>query len=571
LGSRKRLIDIAAGRESADTVLKNCKIISVFTNEIIEGDIAIADGKIAGVGSYSGTEEVDVEGKYVSPSFIDGHVHIESSMVSPYQFSKQIVPRGTTAIVADPHEIANVSGIAGIEYILDATESLPLDAYVMLPSCVPATDNETSGAVLKAEDLKKLIDHPRVLGLGELMDFVGVVNGNPDIIDKLEMAQGKIVDGHGPLIEDRELNAYVAAGVKTEHECSTLEEMKERLRRGMYIQIREGTAARNLGELILGVDKDNIRRCIFCTDDKHPEDLLNRGHIDNNVRLAIKSGIEPIDAIKMASLNPAECYGLDDRGAIAPGYRADLVVFSDLEDIKIEKVYKNGVLSAENGKLIGEYEEHVDERTLSRVNIDDYSEDKVDLKLKSGNVNVIKLIDHSLVTSLVERKVAVKDGSFVYNKDEDISKLVLVERHTGRSTTFVALLEGYGIENGAIGTTIAHDSHNIIVVGDNDRDIVKCINHIKSMGGGIAISSGGEIKGCLELKVGGLMSTEDIESVNEKLEAMMKVAREHKVSEGVDPFMTLSFLALPVIPDVKITDKGLFDVVKFKFIDINRV
>lgn len=571
MGGKKRFIDIAGGREKADTVLKNCRVISVFTNEIIEGDIAIADGKIAGVGSYDGLEEVDMEGRYVSPSFIDGHVHIESSMVSPYQFSKEIVPRGTTAIIADPHEIANVSGMAGIEYILDATESLPLDVYVMLPSCVPATEHETSGAVLKAEDLSKLIDHPRVLGLGELMDFVGVVNADSDIIDKLEMAGGKIVDGHGPLIEDMELNAYVAAGVKTEHECSTLDEMRERLRRGMYIQIREGTAARNLEGLIAGVDKDNLRRCIFCTDDKHPEDLIKTGHIDNNVKLAIKGGIEAIDAIKMATLNPAECYGLDDRGAIAPGYRADLIVFSDLNDMKIEKVYKDGVLSAEDGKLLEEYEEHIDERMLSRVNIDDYSEDMVDLKLKSGSVNVIKLVDHSLVTKLVERKVDVKDGSFVYNKDEDISKLVLVERHTGKSTTFVALLEGYGIESGAIGTTIAHDSHNIIVAGDNDRDIVNCINHIKIMGGGIAISSGGDIKECLELKIGGLMSTEDIESVNEKLDAMMKVAREHKVSEGVDPFMTLSFLALPVIPDVKITDKGLFDVVKFKFIDINRV
>lgn len=571
MGNKKRLIDIAAGRERADSVLKNCKVINVFTNEIIEGDIAIAEGTIAGVGSYEGVEEIDLNGKYVSPSFIDGHVHIESSMVSPYQFSKQIVPRGTTAIVADPHEIANVAGIAGIEYILNATENLPLDAYVMLPSCVPATEHETSGAVLKAADLKQLIDHPRVLGLGELMDFVGVVNGNQDIVDKIEIAEGKIIDGHGPLIEDKELNAYVAAGVKTEHECSTLEEMKDRLRRGMYIQIREGTAARNLVELVKGLDKDNIRRCIFCTDDKHPEDLIHTGHIDNNVRLAIENGLDPIDAIKMASLNSAECYGLGRRGAIAPGYKADLIVFSDLKDIRIEKVYKDGVLSAENGKLLKEYEEHLDERTLSRVAIDDYTEDMVDLELKTGDVNVIKLIDHSLVTSLVERKVDVKDGSFVYNREEDISKLVLVERHTGKSTTFVALLEGYGIENGAIGTTIAHDSHNIIVAGDNDRDIVSCINHIKSMGGGIAISSGGEIVDCLELKIGGLMSTEDIESVNKKLESMMRVAREHKVNEGVDPFMTLSFLALPVIPDVKITDKGLFDVVEFKFIDINRV
>lgn len=570
LGSKKRQIDIAASRKKADLVLKDCKVINVFTNEIIQGDLAVDRGIIIGVGNYDGLENIDMEGKYIAPSFIDGHVHIESSMVTPYQFSKQILPRGTTTIIADPHEIANVSGMAGIEYILDATEKLPLDAYVMLPSCVPATENETSGAILKAEDLRQLIDHERVLGLGELMDFVGVTRGDSDIIDKIEMARDKIIDGHGPIIEGNELNAYVVAGVKTEHECSTLEEMRDRLRRGMYIQIREGTAARNLAELVRGVDKDNLRRCIFCTDDKHPEDLIANGHIDNNVRLAIKNGLEPIDAIKMASLNSAECYGLRNRGAIAPGYMADMIVFSDLEDIRIEKVYKEGILVAEDGKLLVEGKEHIDDRTLSRVNIDHYTEDMLDLELRGRDVNVIKLIDHSLVTNLVERKVDVKDKKFVYNREEDISKLVLVERHTGKSTTAIALLEGYGIKGGAIGTTIAHDSHNLIVVGDNDTDIANCINHIHDIGGGIAISSGGELAGCLDLKIAGLMSTEDIESVNESLNKMMKTARDLKVNEGVDPFMTLSFLALPVIPDVKITDKGLFDVVNFKTIDINR-
>lgn len=569
MSSVKRLIDVATGREKADLVLKNCKIINVFTNEVLKGDIAISDGVIAGVGSYAGHAEIDIENRYVSPSFIDGHVHIESSMVSPYQFSKQILPRGTTTIIADPHEIANVSGLAGIEYILDATENIVLDAYVMLPSCVPATEYETSGAVLKAKDLEKLISHPRVLGLGELMDFVGTINGSPDIIDKIEIAKGKIIDGHGPLIKDKELNGYVAAGVKTEHECSTLEEMKDRLRRGMYVQIREGTAARNLKELIKGVDKDNIRRCIFCTDDKHPEDLISKGHIDNNVRLAVKLGIDPIDAIKMASLNSAECYGLKNLGAIAPGYKADLLVFSDLNDIRAESVYKDGVLAADNGKMLIERKEYLDERTLSKVKIDFYTKEKIDLKLKTENVNVIKLLEHSLVTKLVKRKVDVKDGSFVYNNNEDLNKLVLVERHTGKSTTFVGLLEGYGIENAAIGTTIAHDSHNIIVAGDNDADIVNCINQLKEIGGGIVISSKGKVIESLALAIGGLMSTENIETVNDKLNSMMKTARKLKVNKSIDPFMTLSFLALPVIPEVKITDKGLFNVIEFKFIDIN--
>lgn len=564
-----RKIQAATSKIKCDLVLKNAKVINVFTNEIIEGSLGIDNGYIVGIGDYKGNKEIDLKGKYISPSFIDGHVHIESSMVSPYEFSKHILSRGTTTIIADPHEITNVCGKDGINYIINATENIGIDTYVMLPSCVPATEFETSGAILEAKDLKEFINHERVLGLGELMDFVGVVSGNSKIIDKLDIAKNKIVDGHGPLIEDKQLNAYVISGVKTEHECSTKEEMVERLKRGMYVQIREGTAARNLKDLVPYVTKDNIRRCIFCTDDKHPEDILSRGHIDNNVRMAIKLGIDPIDAIKMASLNTAECYGLKNTGAIAPGYKADLIVFSNLEKIEAEIVLKNGEIVAKDKKTIFNGEDIVDEKVLSKVNIKHFTEGDIKLPLKSNKAKVIELIDHSLVTKLIEKEVNIENGEFKSVNGEDISKIVLVERHTGRSTTSVALVKGFGIENGAIGVTIAHDSHNIIVIGDNDLDIVNCINKIKEIGGGIVISSKGEILEKLQLKIAGLMSDRNLEEVSEQLKVMMNISRNLKVSEGVDPFMTLAFLALPVIPEVKITDKGLFDVVNFKFIDIN--
>ncbi|MEG2893307.1 MAG: adenine deaminase [Clostridium sp.] len=569
MNSIKRKIDVAAKRKKADLVLKNAKIINLFTNEIVEGNLAIDNGYIIGIGDYSGVEEIDLLGKYIAPSFIDAHVHIESSMTAPSEFSKHILSRGTTTIIADPHEIANVCGLTGIEYILDATEKLPLNVFVMLPSCVPATDFETSGAILNADSLEKLINHKRVLGLGELMDFPGVVSGSSKIIDKLNIAENKIIDGHGPLIENEDLNAYVIAGVKTEHECSTKKEMEDRLQRGMYVQIREGTAARNLEDLIPHVTKDNLRRCIFCTDDKHPEDILKRGHIDNNIRMAIKLGLDPIDAIKMASLNSAECYGLKNTGAIAPGYIADMVVFDDLLNIDIEMVFKNGTLVARNKEILIDIEEHVDNRVLSKVNIKEFTKEDISLKLKSNRARVIELVDHSLVTKLIESEVTTENGEFKVDPNEDIVKIVLVERHTGSSKTAVALVKGFGIKNGAIGVTVAHDSHNIIVIGDSDDNIVKCINEIKNIGGGIVISSQGKVVDSLPLKIAGLMSDITLEEVDSKLQNMMKITRDLSVSDKVDPFMTLAFLALPVIPEVKITDKGLFDVVNFKFIDIN--
>lgn len=561
-------IKIARGEKKAPLVLKNAKIINVFTNEIIPGDVAIHQGRIVGIGEYEGGEEVDLEGKYLSPSFIDGHVHIESSMVTPLQFSKAIVPRGVTSIIADPHEIANVRGLEGIKYILDTSEDLPLDVYIMLPSCVPATPFENSGAILEAEDLEKLKDHPRVLGLGEMMNYPGVVNGDERVLNKLDMFKDQIIDGHGPLMKGKELNAYVGAGIVTEHECSSLEEMKDRLRLGMYIHIREGSAARNLQDLVQGVDKDNLRRCIFCTDDKDPADLLSDGSIDHNIRLGIQAGLDPIDCIKMASLNAAECYGLRWRGAIGPNYYADLVVIDNLEDFNIVQVYKEGQLVGENYQALFDYQEIDSATMMDTVNIEEIKEEDLEIKLEGNRVNVIRLLPRSLITEKVEREVEITDG--VFKAQGNLLKVAVVERHKKTGNIGLAIVEDFGLKDGAIASTVAHDSHNIIVIGDNDQDMIMAIDELERVGGGITMVSKGEVLDTLSLEIAGLMSQKPLGEVNDKLNEMLNTSYDQlKISRDHEPFMTLSFIALPVIPDIKLTDMGLFHVGEFKFIDLN--
>ena len=562
---------MARGKVESDIVFKNGRIVNVFSNEIIEEDIAISDGIIVGIGEgYSGKEEIDLEGKYISPGFIDGHVHIESSMVGPRQFSQAILPRGVTTIIADPHEIANVKGIEGIEYILKESEDLPLDVYVMLPSCVPATPFENSGAVLLAEDFKNLIEDERVLGLGEMMNFPGVIEGDKDVLDKLILSteKGKIIDGHGPGISKKDLNTYVAAGVKTEHECSNIDEMLERLRLGMYIHIREGSAARNLKDLIGGVNKDNLRRCIFCTDDKHPSDLSRDGSIDHNIRLAIEAGVDPIDSIKMASLNAAECYGLKDRGALAPGYIADLVIVDDLEEFNVLEVYKKGELVGRDLKPTFNDENKRDISNMyDTVNIKKIEKKDLEIELESDLVNVIKLVPNNIFTERVERKVEVEDGKFV--KANDILKLAVIERHKATGNIGLGFIEGFGLEGGAIGSTIGHDSHNMIVTGDSDDDMMIAIEELGKMGGGLVVVSDKKVLGKLPMVIGGIMSEDSLENVIEKLEELLDESRNVLgVNKEYDPFMTLSFMALPVIPEVKLTDMGLFDVNKFDFIDL---
>lgn len=565
----KKRIDIAAGRIEADLVLKKAKIVDVFSEEIIEGDIAICDGKIAGIGEYSGKEEIDLNGKYVAPALIDGHVHIESSMVTPGQFAKAIVPHGTTTIIADPHEIANVCGLDGIEYILEESKNIPLDVFVMLPSCVPATAFENSGAKLSAKELEKMIDIDRILGLGELMDYPAVIGGNEEVLKKIKMAGDKVKDGHGPDIDGKELNAYVTAGIKTEHECTTLEEMQNRIRLGMYVLVREGSAARNLEVLVRGVTKANLRRILFCTDDRHPEDILNDGHIDNNIRLAIKNGIDPISAIKVASLNAAECYRLYDRGAVAPGYVADLIVMDDIREFKIEKVFKNGKLVANNGKSLFKVKSKKNSKIINTVNLKQVDKDMLKIKLSSDIVNVMRLLPHSLITQKVVRKVDTEDSYFKYNHMLDILKLVVVERHKATGNIGLGLVENFNLKDGAIASTVAHDSHNLIVVGDNDEDILVAIKELGEIGGGITICSKGKVLKSLPLPIAGLISDKSLDEVSLELKEMLKIAYDMGVNKDIDPFMTLAFLALPVIPELKLTDVGLFDVTKFDFIDIS--
>ncbi|KRQ87573.1 Adenine deaminase [Caloramator mitchellensis] len=562
----KKFVNIARGKQKAELVIKNCRIINVFSHEIIEGDIAIEDGKIVAVGDYEGLNELDAKGLYAAPGLIDAHVHIESSLVTPGEFAKAIVPRGTTSIIADPHEIANVCGIDGIEYMLKASEKLPLDVFLMFPSCVPATDFETSGATLTDEDIKSLIDNQRILGLGELMDFPSVINAEEKILKKIEASKGKIIDGHGPSIIGKDLNAYAAAKVRTEHECSTVNELVERLRLGIYILIREGSAARNLAELAKAVNPYNLRRCLFCTDDRHPEDIINFGHINNNLKIAVKNGIDAISAITMATLNAAECYGLKDKGAIAPNFDADIVLFKDLVNFEAIYVFKNGKLVAKDGNALFEAPKHYDERVLNRINIKNINYDTLKIMLREEVASVIKLMPFSLVTKNNKRRINLIDGEFRCENNENLLKLAVIERHRGTGNVGLGIVEGFGLKNGAIATTIAHDSHNLIVIGDNDEDMIKAVKEIEKVKGGITVVSRGEVLNTLPLPIAGLMSDEDIETVNRKLTEIIELAYERlNVSKDYDPVMTLAFLALPVIPELKLTDKGLFNVMNFTF------
>lgn len=567
----KSLIQKARGQEKSELVLKNANIINVFTSEIIKSNVAIDNGIIVGIGDYSGHKEIDLEGAFLSPGFVDSHVHIESSMSSPSQFAKVIVARGVTSIIADPHEIANVKGLDGIRYIIDESRKSPLDVYIALPSCVPATKFENSGAILLAEDLATLLNEKSVICLGEMMDYPGVINADDQILDKLVLAKDMIIDGHGPMISGKDLNAYVVAGVKTEHESSTLKEAEERLRLGMYILLREGSAARDLRNLISLVNKDNLRRFLFCTDDKHPEDLIREGTIDFNIKLAIEAGLDPIDAIRIATINACECYGLKKKGAVAPGYKADLVVIGDLNKMNISMVFKDGKLVAKNSKALFDPQPYLPEYMKNSVKIANIKLKDLDLYIKGKSANVIGVISDSLVTDRLVLDVDSKDGIFKYSNN-DILKLVVVERHKGTGNIGIGLIKGFQIENGAIGSTIAHDSHNILVVGDNDQDILKVIKELEKIGGGITIVSNGAVLKSLPLEIGGIMTSGDIHNTNSTLKEMMQISYDVlKVNPKIDPFMTLAFMALPVIPKLKLTDIGLFDVEEFNFIDIESV
>jgi adenine deaminase len=562
---------LARGELKVELVLKNCKIVNVFTHEILENDIAINNGKIIGFGDYEAKEYIDVKGKYVSPGLIDSHMHLESSLVTPQRLAEIAISNGTTTIIADPHEIANVLGVKGINYLIDSSKNIPLNIFFMIPSCVPATSFEDTGASIDYEDIKELLKKDFVLGLGELMDYPSVVNGNKEILNKMDLAKRKIVDGHAPGLMSKELNAYMINGVKTDHECSTIKEMKARLNRGMYVSIREGSASKDLNKLIGGVNDYNYRRCLFCSDDKNPEDLINKGHINHNVKLAIKSGINPITAIQMATINASECYRLRDIGGIAPGYDADLLILNDLEKFDIEQVYKKGKLVYDDNKILFKTKKNIDESVLNTVNIPEISLEDLKLKLNSDIAYVIGVTPFSLITEKSVRKVSVnKKGEYINNKQLDICKMAVIERHFATGKIGLGLVENFNLKNGAIATTISHDSHNLVVLGDNDEDMLVAINRIKEINGGIVIVRDKEVKLELQLRIAGLITDISLKAVEKKLSKMLEYSfNELEINKNINPFMTLSFMSLPVIPKLKLTTRGLFDVDKFKFIEVS--
>ena len=561
LAAKQRIIAVAAGREKADLVLKNAKYLNVFSNEFLCGDIAVANGLIAGVGKYDGKTEIDVSGKLVLPGFIDAHIHLESSMVTPAEFAKAVVAHGTTTVITDPHEITNVMGIDGVEYMIQASQNLPIDVHFMMPSCVPATEIDESGAELDCKDIDLYLDNKKVLALAEMMNYVGVINGDKNVLSKIVTSQAhhKKIDGHAPELSGNDLNAYIAAGVYSDHECSTFENALEKLRKGQFIMIREGTAAHNLKALMPLLTQQYYSRCMFATDDKHPSDLLHGGHIDYIVKQALKNGADPIVALKTATHHAARYFLLNNKGAIASGYLADIVVVDNLEDFNVETVFKRGKLVFD-GEVKDFSAPTVDEKLAEKC-FDTFHLDSVtpsSFKV-DGKLGLIGLVGGELLT----RNLGTADKIDVEN---DILKIACIERHKGTNHIGVGYVKGYSLKSGAVATSVAHDSHNIITVGCNDDDIAVAVNAIKDSKGGIAVVENGKIKALLELPIAGLMSDEPLTTVNEKLENAKSSAYELGADKSIDPFMTLSFLSLPVIPSLRITTKGVFDAENWKML-----
>jgi adenine deaminase len=568
--SIEKLIKTASGEIPADILLKNCRIINTYTGEIIPGNIAIYNNMIAGIGDYQASETHDMKGMYASPGFIDAHVHIESSMSSPPGFAKAVLPHGTTSVIADPHEIANVLGTAGIKYMLDSSENLPVNFFFALPSCVPATAMETSGACLEADDLRQFYSHPRVVALAEVMNYPGVISCSRGILDKINDARsfGRKIDGHAPLLSGKSLSAYVSAGIESDHECSVASEAIEKLRLGMKIMIREGTCAKNLSELVRIVNPVTSGHMMWCTDDRHPHDLLNIGHIDSIIVKAIREGLDPVTAIRMGTINPAVHFGLRDAGAIAPGKKADIVFFSDLENPVPEIVYAGGRKAAENGKIVSGMVFPDIKRPGNAMNVNPDALD-FSVKAESGKIRVVTASGDQLVTGHEIHEPYIKNGLAVADTSRDILKIAVVERYTGRNGTGLGFIKGFGLKKGAIASSVCHDSHNLITVGTNDDDMLAAVRHLVKTGGGLAVACEGKITASLPLETAGLMSEADVEETAGRLDIIADAVSAIG-SAFTDPFMTLAFMALPVIPDLKMTDKGLFDVRSFSHTELFR-
>ncbi len=568
MASLKEKIRIASGEGTADLLIKNGRVIDVFSGQIERKDVAIFDGVIVGFGDYQAKKIIDVKGDFLCPGLIDGHVHVESSMVTVPEFARAVVPRGTTSVVIDPHEIANVHGREGIRFMADSARGIPLNVFIMLPSCVPATHLETSGATLSATDLKPLFREPWAIGLAEMMNFPGVIFRDPEVLKKIEAAKGRPVDGHAPMLSGKGLYAYLTAGIRSDHECTTLKEAKEKLKNGMWIQMREGTTARNLKDLLPLVTPKSSRRTFFVTDDRHPKELLEEGHIDSMIRRAIQLGLDPILAIQMATLNAAEYFRLDNVGAIAPGFRADIVTFDHLSRFRIRKVFKDGILVSENGRMLATHApQRKALRTGSSVHVGLLKKDAFLLRSNQRLVKVIQLIPGQIVTKKEVKRIILKHGVAYPNIKKDILKIVVVERHKATGNIGIGFVSGFGLTKGAIGSSVAHDSHNLVIVGTNDRDILKAVKAIQAMRGGLVAVSNGKVLSSLPLPIAGLMSESPVPQVHLQLKALHRAAKKLGCNIPA-PFMALSFLSLPVIPELKITDKGLVDVNQFKFVPL---
>lgn len=567
----RKLILTGKGAVEADLVIKNCKVINVFTGTIQEGDIAISDGQIAGIGQYSGKTEVDAGGRYAAPGFIDGHIHIESAYVSPEELGRLLVPHGGCTIIADPHEIVNVMGIKGLDYMMKAAENTKMDIKYMLPSCVPATPFEHAGLILGADKMEEPIQRENILGLGEFMNFPGVVNADDDTLDKLMTAKnaGKLIDGHSPGLSGKDLTAYACTRIQNDHECGTVEDMQTRLSLGMYVLLREGSACHDLRRLLKGVTPENSRRCLLCSDDRQPKTILTEGHLDNHLRMCVEEGIDAVTAIRMATLNAAECFRLYDRGAIAPGYRADVVLLDDLTQFHVHKVWIQGELVAEEGTYLPSYDVQDISEVKNSIHLKDFSAEKFKMNLKSNHVHVITIQPGGVVTKKETAYITTENGEFVFSPEQDIVKVAVVERHQMTGNVACGFLKGYGIKKGAVALSIAHDSHNIIVTGVNDEEMAFAVEKLAEQNGGIVLVSNGEVIESMPMPIAGIMSDQSGEWVKQKLIDIHKKAYcLLGVAKEVEPVMTLCFMSLAVIPEIKLTDMGLFDVTKFSFIPV---
>jgi len=563
----EELIQVARGEIEVDLLLKNARVVNVYSGDIHPADVAIHHTRVVGLGDYRARRVIDLRGQYLCPGFIDGHIHLESSMLRVSEFARVVVPQGTTTVVCDPHEIANVLGLDGIRYILESAKYNPLSVYVMLPSCVPATDMETAGSKLSAEDLSAMLRSDWVLGLAEVMNYPGVIFRDWQVLQKIKEATGKPIDGHAPGLTGRDLNAYVAAGIGSDHECTTAGEAREKLQLGMHIMIREGTTARDLENLLPVITPSNASNCMFVTDDRHLPDLLHEGHMNFVIRKAISLGLNPITAIQMATINTARYFGLKDRGGIGPGMRADLVVLDNLQDFSVKMVFRGGQLAAQDGALLPQTQKPKEVPLRSSMNINWQGTGDLRLPAVGKRAKVIGLIPNQIVTDNLLEEVKIEGGLAVSDVEHDILKIAVIERHLASGNVGLGFVRGFHLQRGALGSSVAHDSHNLMVVGTNDEDMLATAHEIERMRGGLAVVEGGRVLASLPLPIAGLMSDRPFEEVNEHLEALLDAA--HELGSPLhDPFMAMSFLALPVIPSLKITDKGLVDVTQFKLVPL---